>query len=338
MTTRERFHKLMAGDGDIDQGPVIEWAMWWDKTIQSWEEQGMPKGMNEEEIFAYLGLDSIANFWFQPIAPECPRPDTRRVVPGYIKDEADYKRLRKYFLPENAVELLKPRIMETIPRYERGETLVWYTLEGFFWFPRELFGDVEHLYAFYDHPELYHQICEDLLEWQIKQIDAFAQYMKADFMTIAEDMSYNKGSMISKELFDEFMRPYYLRLIPEIKKYGTKVFVDSDGNVEQQLSWFQEAGVEGILPLERQAGVDLVKFRKMYPDFLFIGGFDKMCLLRGKEDIRQEFERLLPVIRSGKYMIGMDHQTPPGTSIENYRYYVKLLREYNQYACKYGAE
>ena len=141
-----------------------------------------------------------------------------------------------------------------------------------------------------------------------------------------------------KLLHDEFMKPYYKRLIPEIKKYGTKVFVDSDGNVEQQLSWFQEVGVEGILPLERQAGVDLVKFRKMYPDFLFIGGFDKMCLLRGKEDIRQEFERLLPVIRSGKYMIGMDHQTPPGTSIENYRYYVKLLREYNQYACKYGAE
>ena len=48
------------------------------------------------------------------------------------------------------------------------------------------------MYAFYDYPELYHRICEDLLQWQIKQIDAFAGFMKADFMTIAEDMSYNK--------------------------------------------------------------------------------------------------------------------------------------------------
>ena len=149
-----------------------------------------------------------------------------------------------------------------------------------------------------------------------------------------EDMSYNKGSMISKQLFDEFILPYYKRLIPEIKKYGTKVFVDSDGDVSKMIPWFIEAGVDGILPLERQAGVDLVALRKQYPDFLFLGGFDKMCMFRGKEDIRGEFERLRPVMESGKYLIAMDHQTPPGTTMENYRYYVQLLREYSQYVCR----
>lgn len=334
MTIRENFHKLMNGDPTLDAAPAIEWAVWWNKTLEEWEEAGMPKNMSQEEVFHYFGLDNNTQFWFPALKPDCPKINLGHGTPIIIRDEEDYARLRDYLLPDNSVERMMEKIQKTIPKYEKGETIVWYTLQGFFWFPRVLFGDEAQLYAFYDYPELYHQICEDLLEWQIKTLHKFAQYMKADFMTIAEDMSYNHGSLISKELFDEFMAPYYKRLIPEIKKYGTRVFVDTDGRVDDLIPWFMECGVEGILPLERQAGVDLVEYRKKYPDFLFIGGFDKMCLMKGKEEIEKEFNRLLPVIESGKYMLGVDHQTPPGTTMENYRYYIKLLREYAQRACK----
>ena len=334
MTIRENFHKLMNGDPTLDAAPAIEWAVWWNKTLEEWEEAGMPKNMSQEEVFHYFGLDNNTQFWFPALKPDCPKINLGHGTPIIIRDEEDYARLRDYLLPDNSVERMMEKIQKTIPKYEKGETIVWYTLQGFFWFPRVLFGDEAQLYAFYDYPELYHQICEDLLEWQIKMLHKFAQYMKADFMTIAEDMSYNHGSLISKELFDEFMAPYYKRLIPEIKKYGTRVFVDTDGRVDDLIPWFMECGVEGILPLERQAGVDLVEYRKKYPDFLFIGGFDKMCLMKGKKEIDREFERLLPVIESGKYMLGVDHQTPPGTTMENYRYYIKRLREYAQRACK----
>lgn len=334
MTTRERFHMIMDGNRQVDRYPVIEWAMWWDKTIQEWESEGMPSNMNSMQLFDYFGLDKNVQFWFPHYTEDCPKPESKYVGPGIVQNEEDYARLRPYFLPKDAVKSMLPKILETQQSYVAGDTLVWYTINGFFWFPRELFGDEAHLYAFYDHPELYHTICEDLLQWQIEQIGIFSEYMTADFMTIAEDMSYNKGSMISESLFREFMLPYYKRLIPEIKKHGTKVFVDSDGNVEQMLPWFIEAGVDGILPLERQAGVDLPAYRKQYEDFLFVGGFDKMTLLAGKEQIKKEFERLLPVIRSGRYLPGVDHQTPPGTTLENYRYYLQLLREYSYEACK----
>ena len=153
-------------------------------------------------------------------------------------------------------------------------------------------------------------------------------------MTIAEDMSYNNGPMISEGLFNEFIKPYYEILIPEIKKHGTRVFVDSDGDINKVIPWFVGAGVEGILPLERQAGVVLERIRAAWPDFLLLGGFDKMCMFKGKEAIEAEFERMLPVIRKGRYLPGMDHQTPPGTTIENYRIYVELLKKYGSEACK----
>ena len=40
--------------------------------------------------------------------------------------------------------------------------------EGFFWFPRKLFGIENHLYSFYDYPELYLEICERYSEWLIE--------------------------------------------------------------------------------------------------------------------------------------------------------------------------
>ena len=39
-------------------------------------------------------------------------------------------------------------------------------------------------------------------------------------MTIAEDMSYNHGPMISERHFDEFLAPYYRQLMPRVQEMG----------------------------------------------------------------------------------------------------------------------
>ncbi len=54
---------------------------------------------------------------------------------------------------------------------------------------------------------------------------------------------------------------------------------------------------------------------------------------RGEAAIRKEFERLLPVMRSTRFVPSVDHQTPPGVSMEDYRLYLELLREYAAKAC-----
>ena len=43
MTNRERFHKLMNADSTIDRYPALEWAVWWDKTIDFWERKESQK-------------------------------------------------------------------------------------------------------------------------------------------------------------------------------------------------------------------------------------------------------------------------------------------------------
>ena len=108
--------------------------------------------------------------------------------------------------------------------------------------------------------------------------------------------------------------------------------VDSDGNVESCLPWFIEGGIEGLLPFERQSGVDIARVRARHPDFRIIGAFDKMTMTRGTEAMRAEFGRLLPIMRQGGFVPSVDHQAPPGVSMLQYRDYLGLLCEYTERA------
>ena len=105
-------------------------------------------------------------------------------------------------------------------------------------------------------------------------------------------------------------------------------FVDSDGDVTLLIEWLKEVGIEGILPLERMAGVDVARIRKHHPDFKMLGAFDKTVMHMGVDAMRREFERLLPVMKQGGFIPSVDHQTPPEVSLEQYRCYVSLLKEY----------
>ena len=93
-------------------------------------------------------------------------------------------------------------------------------------------------------------------------------------------------------------------------------------------------GVEGFLPLERQAGVDIIKLRKLYPQLKMIGGYDKMVMSKGETEMRREFGRIMPVMKQSGYIPSVDHQTPPEVSFENYKIYLRLLREYSEEAVK----
>ena len=196
-------------------------------------------------------------------------------------------------------------------------------------------GNLLHFYAFYDYPDLMLEINRDLCEYYKKLLPEVFRHLRPAYMTFAEDMSYNHGAMLSKDQFDRFLLPFYRELVPVIQAQGTRVFIDTDGFVEPLIPWFREAGIEGVLPLERMAGVDVCRIRRNYPDFLMIGGVDKTVMHMGEAAMRKEFERILPAIRSGGYIPSVDHQTPPDVSMENYRVFMRLLKEYSS---QYGMD
>ena len=325
MTNRERFQAALSGRPK-DRLPMIEWADWWDKTVARWEDDGLPVGLKNPDVTAYWELDPMLQFWLRSAGEGCPRPAGHGL--GIIQDEADYNAIRPYLYQDRSIHQLVEWMQQVRPRRDSGEAVVWLTFEGFFWFPRTLLGIEPHLYSFYDCPDLLHRINQDQSDFCLKAIDAACTIFPPDFVTIAEDMSYNHGPMLSKSLFDEFIAPYYKKVVPALQSYGVSVLIDTDGDVEPMISWFSECGIEGVLPLERQAGVDVSRIRQQYPKWKMLGGFDKTIMHLGEAAMRQEFERLLPVMRMGSFIPAVDHQTPPDVSLENYRIFRCLYEEY----------
>ena len=56
------------------------------------------------------------------------------------------------------------------------------------------------------------------LEQLHRLLDAMFRVCVPTFMTIAEDMSYNHGPMISRQTFRDFLAPYYRALLPRLRK------------------------------------------------------------------------------------------------------------------------
>jgi len=332
MNTREVIQKTLSFE-KCSRVPMVEWATWWPETIKVWHKQGLPENVGAEQLFEYFGLDKLKQVWFSYRTKDCPKAKTHGAP--IILNDSDYTELKKYLYPgEDHIKAQVERFCVLEDMHKAGDIAFWYTLSGFFWWPRTLLGIENHLYSFYDEPELYHRICSDMTEYIHKILDILYANTTPEFMTFAEDMSYNNGPMISEELFEEFLTPYYQQIIPRIKEKGTKVIMDSDGDITKMIPWAKKAGIEGFLPLERQAGVDLNHLRELYPDLLFIGGFDKLTMPQGEAAMRAEFERLLPVMKTGGFIPSVDHQTPPQCSLENYRIYLRLLAEYTEKAAK----
>jgi len=324
MTNRDRILRTLNFE-PVDRLPVIELASWWDKTLVRWRNEGLPMELQiDYDIRDYFGLDSHRQCWIPACGAECPQASGHGMP--VISDRADYIRIKPHLYPKNQLDT--DALRDLSERQQRGELIVWLSVEGFFWFPRVLFGIEPHLYAFYDHADLMKEINEDLLEYQLRVIGQFREVCTPDFMMFTEDMSYNHGSMLSKSQFDEFMSPYYERIVPKLLDWGIIPFVDTDGDVTIPAEWFTGVGIRGLSPLERMAGVDISKLRTDHPRLNMIGAFDKTVMHLGEERMRQEFERLLPVMRQGGYIPSVDHQTPPEVSLKDYRLYIRLLREY----------
>lgn len=308
----------------VDRLPMVEWAPYWDQTLDRWRAEGMPESLSRYQVQDYFGLDPVYCVRISPLGPDCPAPP-KHGAPR-MPDPSNYDEIEATLFPDNVA--LVEALREHLRSRRRESFVLWMVVDGFFWFPRRLFGIQEHFYAFFDYPELMHRMNAGLAAHSIQMLRRVREIATPDFVTFAEDMSYNHGPMLSEGMFDQFLEPYYRQVVPVIEEIGSTPICDSDGDVTEMIPWLERVDVRGVLPLERQAGVDGMALRREHPELVMIGHYDKMVMNRGEEAIRAEFERLLPLMRTGRFVPSVDHQTPPGVSLEQYRTYLRLFSEY----------
>jgi len=201
---------------------------------------------------------------------------------------------------------------------------------SFYGWLRNWVGSERILYMFYDDPKLVEDMMEQILYLETEVIKRTLKDIKVQQANFWEDMAYKAGPLISPTMVRKFMMPRYKKITDLLHSYGVDVvFVDSDGNLNELIPLWLEAGINFLWPFEVAAGNDAVAIRKKYGRDLIIGGtIDKRALLKGKEAIQEEVMSKVPfLLEQGGYFPSVDHLVPPGVTFENYCYYINLMRE-----------
>ncbi len=200
---------------------------------------------------------------------------------------------------------------------------------GFYGFLRYLMGEQRLLLSFYDDPPLVKDIMSFLADFWIELWDQALAEVQVDCAHFWEDMAYRTGPMISPATFREFMTPCYQRVTGFLKDRDVGIIlVDSNGNLDELIPLFLEAGLTGVWPIEVQAGNDLLAIRRRYPRLQIQGGIDKLQIAKGREAIDRELESKIPfMLQHGGYIPHLDHAAHPEISWRDFCYYRSRLQE-----------
>ncbi len=201
---------------------------------------------------------------------------------------------------------------------------------GFLGYPRHLIGTTELFMLMYDDPQLVHDMNAFFLDFIMEYWDVLIRTLQPDIVLIWEDMAGKTGSMISKEMFDEFLRPYYIRIIDFLHQYGIEnIHVDSDGNIEELIPLWVDLGVTGIFPFERQASNDMPRIREQFPKLQIMGAVDKRIFMVDKDesDIDEDLKIIKVLLRQGGCIPHADHHVPDDSCWHNFSLYRNKLNE-----------
>ncbi|MCL2772685.1 MAG: hypothetical protein FWD71_04975 [Oscillospiraceae bacterium] len=245
-----------------------------------------------------------------------------------VKDFDDWLKIKHWYKFDES-RINTERLKKAKELHDKGYlTVVW--IPGGFDEPRQLMGEENLCIAYYEQPELIHDMLNTIAETNMKVFERIFEYVVVDNISIHEDMAGKSGPLVGPSQIKEFITPYYLKIWNECKLHGTKLFSqDSDGNMNGVIDAFLDAGVNIMYPFEPNSGMDMVAARKKYGKRItFKGGIDKFALRGNKDDIKRELEyKMCGEMLGGGTIFAIDHRIPNGVPIENYRYYAELGRK-----------
>ncbi len=220
-------------------------------------------------------------------------------------------------------------------QHQRQDRAVTVTIPGGFDEPRQLLGEEGICLAYYDQPELMHDILDTIGATATHVLDRVSATVAVDVLFVHEDMAGKSGPLAGPAQIAEFIAPYYRRVWEMLQERGARLFdQDSDGDMNSVIEPFLAAGVNCMHPMEPASGMDIVDIRRTYGNRLaFYGGIDKHVLRRTREEIMAELEyKIPPMIESGGCVLALDHRIPNGTPLDNYRFYIAKAWEIFEHA------
>jgi hypothetical protein len=278
----------------------------------------------DERSQMLIDADGVKKLNLKDISPAMPQ-----FLDFPLHDRADFIEMTKRYDPA-----APGRYPDDWPAYVEQATRRDYplglTFDGYFGRLRNWMGLEGLCYILADDPSLVAEMCEFHTAFILQTIERALADIRVDYVNIWEDMAYKAGSLMSPIQVRRWMLPGYRRIVDRLRSRGIDIiFVDCDGNIDELIPIWLEAGINGVWPLEAASGMDPVALRKRYGrNLLLVGGIDKRELSRSRAEVRAEVDRIVPELYAeGGYIPTVDHSVPPDVPLNNYIYFRQLLAD-----------
>lgn len=369
MTNRER-REAIYNLRPIDHFPRREFYFW-PETLERWKGEGLPEDWQETNLFGFDEEGSrgpgVNLGWVEsPLVPGFEAKVLEETEEHQVvQDESGrikriFKNLPTLAMPtylQHAVasesdwfDTVKWRLDPAEPSrweaFEAGRAEIeaasvggtppfWLTqgLIGGYMYLRNMFGPEGILYAFYDLPGLVHDLMDTWLSFMDYSLARIQAAYAIDELSMAEDICYKGGMLISPTVWREFLQPRYTELIARARgRQGRPLYfmLDTDGNADEAIPLYLETGMSAVSPCEVASGQDVVAIGERYPGLVIFGGLDKRLITDGADlsVLDRELERILPtMLRRGGYAPTTDHGVPPDVPLANYLHYRQKILE-----------
>ena len=339
----------------VDKLPVIAFEPYEKPAIERWRNQGLPEDAKPEE---FLGMSRIVKV---PLSlgpkPGFPKEvfyeDKEYIIEtdanygakvkkhksapsmyyGFmehkVKTLEDWKKIRYRYENRMATvdEINYDSIADAINKSEdpvKLELFPYFFRLGFY-----LMGMENFMLAFYDQPDLIHEMFSFWNEFAINMVRPILAKADIDVLVLAEDLAYNMNPHLSVDIYKEFWLPYQDVLIEEARQNGIQnICLWTAGDIDVMIPTLIDHGFNCIWPVERcSKNMDPLMLRRKYgKELRMCGSIPKSCMTIGFDAIDREIDKIMPLVQEGGFIPALDDMVSPEVSWENYKHYVMRLQ------------
>lgn len=336
---------------------------WWEDTLQDWERQGFPKGVDVVDYFNHDirpltgGFNQTEAIVGQKIVVE-ETDDTIVTINGWGAKLRHWK--HKAGTPEHIGfdltdediwrEKYRPHLLDLDTRritdietakanyrkHMSGDKWCCYTNLLVVEMMRASMGDITMLESAYLNPKWIHDFCDVVTNMLVTHYEyVFSEVGVPDGMFFYEDMGYTYGAIMSPDLQRELIFPYHKRLVDFVHSYNIPIILHSCGKIRPFLRSIHESGVDCLQVLEAKAGQHVAEMAAAVDNRMaFMGNLNILAF--ETNDPPQLDKEIIPKLDAARenripYVFHSDHSIPKTVTPKTYEYALELFHKHGHY-------
>jgi uroporphyrinogen decarboxylase len=251
---------------------------------------------------------------------------TRRWICCPVQNRADWEAMKSRYRVDDPARFPEDFAQRCAALRQRPYPVA-VQFAGPFWQLREWVGFEALCMLMLDDPQFVQDMVDFWRQFASGVLARLLAEVVPDVIWVSEDMAYKEKSMISPAMARRFLLPSWRQWTAQAGAAGVPIVdIDSDGYIGELIPLWIEAGVNACDPIEVAAGNDINAFRRAFGrKMAYRGGVDKRAMAKGGAVLRDELNRLAPVIRDGGYLPSCDHGVPSDVSWPNFVDYSRQL-------------